>query len=143
MERKYIKKSQSIPAYFNALKRICEELVSRGEEITGPLDEWRRGGEEGRRKPPAKKRIPRGRPAIPAQFARDIHIQFTIEILDQVGIRPKGDPAGCWIVAEALGMSEKQVERIWKECPWRTSFLPMMRRYWKDIAKRHGLDHTR
>ena len=135
----YITKSKSNRAYFDALKRICEELDSRGEAIPKSLDEWRGGS----RKRPAAKPLPRGRPANPAQFARDIHIQFTIEILDQVGIRPMGDPSGCWIVAEAVERSEERVERIWRECPWRTSLMLMAQRYWKGIAKRHGLDQTR
>ena len=118
-------------------------MASQGEEIPKSLAKWWLDVEGGRLRRPAAKPLRRGRPANPAQFARDIHIQFTIEILDQVGIRPQGSPSGCWIVAEALGMSEKQMERTWRECPWRTSLLPMMLRYSKDIAKRHGLDQTR
>ena len=135
----YITKSKSNRAYFDALKRICEELNSRGEAIPESLAKWWLEVEGGRRRRPAAKPLPRGRPANPSQFAREIHIQFTIEMLDQVGIRPQGNPSGCWIVAEAVDMSEKQVERIWRECPWRTSSMAMLRRHWKGLAERHGL----
>ena len=40
-------------------------------------------------------------------------------------------------------MSESHVARIWKECTWRTSYVPMMQKYPPAIAKRHGLYRTR
>ena len=86
------------------------------------------------------KPIPARRPAKPSQFARDIHLQFTIEILDRLGVPPRGNSAsGCRIVAEASGLCEGTVERIWKECPWRTSFASMLQKYAKDVAERHLL----
>ena len=144
--QEFIERSRSSRVHFDALLYIGEELASRGEEITGPLDEWRREVEEGRRKPPAMKPIPAHRPVNPAQLARDIHMQFTIEILDRVGIRPRGSPSGCSIVAEALPedseVSEDAVERIWKAYPWRTPFELMVQQHSPAIAERHGLDQT-
>ena len=82
-------------------------------------------------------------PTNPDRLKRDIHIQFTIGLLERLGIPPYGtDVSGCRIVSEALlelsdgglvpkapGLSEGAVECIWKECTWRTSFMPVMRKY--------------
>ena len=40
----YIERSESSRVYFDALKRICEELDSRGEAVPDPLSRWRQGG---------------------------------------------------------------------------------------------------
>ncbi len=89
------------------------------------------------------KPIPPHRPANPAQLKRDIHIQFTIEVLKSIGAPPRGSlVSGCRIVAEALGLPEDTVERIWKACSWRKSFVPVMQKHSKAIAERTGLDHT-
>ena len=86
------------------------------------------------------KPIPARRPFNPDRLRRDIHIQFTIEILREVGVRPTGTSvSGCRIVAGVVELSEDSVKRIWKECPWRTSYLPTMRKYSKAIAIRSGL----
>ena len=99
------------------------------------------------------KPVPPYRPTNPDRLKRDIHIQFTIGLLERLGIPPYGtDVSGCRIVSEALlelsdgglvpealALSEGAVERIWKECTWRTSFMPVMRKYSKAIAERSGL----
>ena len=86
------------------------------------------------------KPLPPHRPANPAQLPRDIHIQFAIEVLDRVGVRPRGSlVSGCRIVSEASGIPEGTVERIWKACSWRASFVPEMQKYSKAIAERTGL----
>ena len=137
--RKFMNGSRSIRVHFNALILICEEMDKQGETIPRPLARWRQEVADGRRKPPAMKPIPAHRPPNQAQFARDMHIQFAIAVLEGVGVRPQGSlVSGCGIVAEASGLSEGTVERIWKECTWRTSFLPEMRKQAKDIAIRHG-----
>ena len=141
--RDHIRRSEASRVHFDALGFVCEELDSRGEAITGPLAEWRQEVADGRRRRPATKPIPPHRPANPAQLARDIHIQFTLEVLDRVGVPPRGSPiSGCYIVSEASGLSEGTVERIWKACAWRTSFVRVMPNYWKAIAERTGLDQT-
>ena len=67
-------------------------------------------------------------------------LQLTIEILDRVGVPPWGNPAsGCRIVAEASPLPIDTIERIWKECPWKTSFASMLQKYAKDVAERHLL----
>ena len=57
-------------------------------------------------------------PSITAFLVRDIHIQFAIEVLRRVGVKPRGsNVSGCRMVSEALGLGEDTVRRIWKECP--------------------------
>ena len=148
--RKYIKGCRSIRVFFDALNYIYEELRKRGRAIPSLLARWRQDVAEERLKRPAMKRIPNHPPANWALLARYIHIQFTIEVLKRVGVPFRGrDLSGCRIVAAALKasgekkVSESHVERIWKACTWRTSFLPMMQKYPPAIAKRHGLYKTR
>ena len=141
--RKFMNGSRSIRVHFDALILICEELDKQGEAIPGPLARWRQEVAEGRRKPPAMKPIPAHRPPNPAQFARDMHIQFAIAVLERVGVRPQGSlVSGCRIVAEASKLPDDTVVRIWKACTWRTSFEPAMQKYSKAIAKRTGLYPT-
>ena len=105
--RDHIRRSLSSGAHFDALNHICEDLDNRGKAVTGPLAKWRQEVADGRRRRPAMKPIPPHRPANPAQLKRDIHIQFTIEVLKSVGIAPNGyHVSGCRIVAEALGLPE-------------------------------------
>ena len=138
--RGYIQYSRSRQVFFDALHLICAELENRGEAIGGQLFSWRQAVADGRLRRPQMKPIPARRPANPSQFARDIHLQLTIEILDRVGVPPRGvRVSGCRIVAEASGLCEGTVERIWKECPWRTSFVPMLQKHAKDLAERHLL----
>ena len=138
--RKYIKLSRSTRVPFDALSLICEELYNRGEAVTGLLAKWRQEVAGGLRRRPAIKPIPPHRPADPAQLEGDIPMQFTIAVLERVGVPPQGNPvSGCRIVAEAFGLPDDTVVRIWKECTWRKSFLPAMRKYSKAIAKRTGL----
>ena len=138
--RGYIQYSRSTQVFFDALHLICAELENRGEAIGGQLFSWRQAVADGRLRRPRMKPIPARRPAKPSQFARDIHLQFTIEILDRLGVPPRGNSAsGCRIVAEASGIPIDTIERIWKVCPWRTSFIPLLQKYANDVAERHLL----
>ena len=142
--RKFMNGSRSIRVHFDALILICEKLDNQGKAIPGPLARWRQEAAEGRQRRPKAKPNPRHRPPNPAQFARDIHIQVTIEILARVGVRPQGKTvSGCYIVAEASGTSEDRVVSLWKGRPWEDSFVPIMQKYAKAIAERTGLDRTR
>ena len=137
--REYIRRSPSSRAYFDALTRICEELDNRGEAIPGYLARWREEVADERLQRPAMKPVPSHRPANPDQLKRDMHIQFAIEVLGRVGVRPSGsDVSGCRIVSEALGLSEDTVTRTWKTRIWRKSIAPAMRKYSKAIAERNG-----
>ena len=142
--RKYIKDSRSIRVFFDALNYIYEEMRNRGRAIPRLLARWREDVAEGRRRRPAMKPKPNHRPANWTRLVRDIHIQFTIEVLKRVGVPPRGkDVSGCRIVSEALGVPELTVVGVWKTCTWRKSYVPIMRKYSKDIAIRHGLYQTR
>ena len=142
--RKYIKGAQSIRVFFDALHYIHEEMRNRGRAIPRLLARWREDVAVGRLKRPAMKRIPNHRPANWTRLARDIHIQFPIEALKRVGVPPRGEKvSGCRIVAEALGVPELTVVGVWKTCIWRKPYVPVMRKYAKDIAMRHGLYRTR
>ena len=151
--RDYLRRSESSLVHFDALSRIYEELDNQGKAIPRLLATWQRDVTSGRRQRPAMKPVPPYRPTNPERLKRDIHIQFTIGLLETLGIPPYGTAfSGCRIVSEALlelsdggivpealGLSEGTVERIWKECTWRTSFMPVMRKYSKAIAERSGL----
>ena len=135
----YIEQSASSRVYFDALGHIGEKLDDRGESIPRPLAGWLAKAAGGLRRRPAMNPVPSHRPVDPATLVRDMHIQFAIEVLHRVGVKPRGSiVSGCRMVSEALGIPEETVRRIWKECTWRTSFVPVMRKYSKAIAERTG-----
>ena len=142
--RACLKRSRSNRVHFDALSRYCEELDNQGKAIPPLLARWRQGVAGGRRRRPAMKHIPPHRPAQLDQPMRNIQVQFTLGLLRRVGVPPRGDTvSGCRIVAEAVGLSEYTVERIWKACPWGgSSFIPVMQRTSKAIAERTGI-HSR
>ena len=156
--RDYIRRSESSRVHFDALSLIYEDLHNEGKAIPGPLAAWRQDVASGRRRRPDLKPVPAHSPTNPDRLKRDIHIQFTIEILDRLGVPPYGSHltvSGCriaWealeefyysgLIPETLGLSEGTVERIWKECTWRRSFVSVMCKYSKAIAKRNGLFRT-
>ena len=145
--RAYINLSRSSRVFFDALRRICGELDRRDEAIPSMLARWRTEAAGGHRRLPAGKRRPSRRPVRPALLRRDLKIQLTIEVLDRVGVPPRGYPvSGCRIAKEALepseddmGLSEDSVVRIWKKRIWKKPLKPVMRKHSKDIAERTGL----
>ena len=138
--RYYRDRSESIPAYFDALTLLCEELDKQDKCIRGVLGRWRQEVADGHRLRPATKPIEAHRPANPEQVNRDVHIQFTLEVLRRVGVSPRGRfVSGCRIVSEVLGLSADTVGRIWNECRWGRSLLPAMQKYSKAVAIRTGL----
>ena len=137
--REYIRRSKGNRAYFDALGHIEATLHDRGKAIPGPLAKWREEVAGGRLRRPALRPVPSHRPANLAQLARDMQIQFTIEVLSRVGVKPNGsDVSGCRIVSNTLGLSEDTVTRIWKARMWRRSFVPVMQKQMKAIAERNG-----
>ena len=140
--REYIRESRTIPVYFDALNEIIVEWGRLGEPIPRQLARWRQKVADGHLRRPDPQHIPPHRPANPAQVAYEMHVQFTIEILAWLGVPPQGVfVSGCGVVAEAMGIPEGTVIRIWKKCTWRKSYLPTMRKYSEAIASRHGLFH--
>ena len=139
----YIKRAEDSPVYLDAVERIEEKAKSRGEDIPLPLKKYRPKSARKRQKRPSRNPLPRGRPLNPAILRRDLHIQFTIEVLDRLGVSPWGYPlSGLGIVSEALGIPEGTVEDIWKRCLWKKSFVPVMQKHSKAIAERTGPFHT-
>ena len=137
--REYIRRSKVNRDYFDALGHIEATLHDRGKAIPRPLAGWREEVAGGLRRRPARKPVPSHRPPNPAQLPRDMQIQFVLEVLDRIGIKPNGsDVSGCRIVAEVLGIPEERVRRIWKACIWRRSFMPVMQKQMKAIAERNG-----
>ena len=107
--REYIERSEASRAYFGALERMAEKLDSRREVIPGPLDMWRAKAAGGLRRRPARRSVPSHRPVNPAHLLRDLQIQFTIAVLQRVGVKPRGHVSGCYIVSEALEFSKGNV----------------------------------
>ena len=137
--RHYMGRSESNPAYFDALTLLCEELDKQGKPSV-QLAQWRQEVADGRRLRPAMEPIPAHRPANPDQLKFDMHIQFILEILRRVGVGPRGPfPSGCRIVSEVRSVSEDTVERLWKERTWEKSFVPVMQKHSRAIAERTGL----
>ena len=132
----YIRRSEESRVYFDAVERIEEEAKSRHQDIPRPHAVRRR-------RRPARNRLPRGRQHNPAILRRNIQIQFTIEVLNRVGIRPQGTyVSGCRIVSEALDRPVDTVERIWKARLWERSFVPVMQEHSKAMPERTGPFHT-
>ena len=149
--REYIRLSSSNPVYFDALWRIWEELNSRGEAIRLLLARWRQEVESGRLERPPSKPTPAHRPVTLPKYLSDLNVQLTIEILRRIGIPPEGSSvSGCEIVSDALETSEdpalrlsdETVRRIWQKRIWNRPFEPVVVKYSKAIAKRHGPFHT-
>ena len=140
--QEYIKRSRSNRAHFDALEIIWQELNCRGESIPDPLDKWRTEFIDGLRPRPDRKPVPAHRPVRAAQLVRDIQIQFTIEVLRRVGVKPRGSSvSGCGIVSEVLELSEETVNRIWKERILKRPF-GQMGKHSKAIAERTLPLHT-
>ncbi len=109
---------------------------------------------QARRRSPDRKPIPPHRPVTPARLVRDVDIQLTIAVLDRVGIKPRGTPSGCNIVAEVIGQiaeasgnkkiphSEGTIRRIWDERAGKEPFKPQLLEQMKAIAERNGPFHS-
>ena len=153
--RAYIRRSGYGSVHFDALSLIYEALKSQGKAIPSLLARWHQDVASRRRQRPDMKPVAPHRPANPNRLMRDIHIQFVIGLLQRLGVPPYGSHlsiSGCRIVWQALqelsdagilpdtlGLAEGSMERIWKECTWRGSFMPVMRKHSKAIAERTGL----
>ena len=138
----YIKRAEASRVYFDAVGRIEDQAKSRDEDLPLPLAKFRPQATRRRKERPARNPLRRGRPPNPAILRRDIQIQFTIELLDRVGVSPWGrDVSGCSIVSEALEIPEQTVEDIWKRCLWKESFVPVMQKHSEAIAERTGPYH--
>ena len=93
---------------------------------------------------PALNPIASHRPVNSVTLERDVQIHFTIEILRRVGVPPRGrDASGCRMVAEALGLSEDTVGRIWKELSSTEKFEGFVLKHLDAISERAGLVYAK
>ena len=116
----YIEHSETSPAYFDALYRISDILVSLNKGFPVLLLKWWVEIACGRRSYPAQKQLPAHRPLDSTDFLRDVEIHFAIKALHRVGVAPRGKSvSGCRIVSEVLFLSEETVIRIWKDRIWK------------------------
>ena len=142
--RHYMGRSESNPAYFDALTLLCEELDKQGEPSmpTRPVatggGRWVAG-----RAPPWSPSQPT---APPIQTSSSLICTSSSSLRSCAGLayEPRGPfPSGCLIVSEVLSevrsVSEDTVERLWKERTWEKSFVPIMQKYSRAIAERTGL----
>ena len=141
--QEYVGLSRSSRVYFDALVRIGEKLQDWGKAIPRTLSRWREEVASVLRRSPARKPVGSHRPVETASIPRDIHVQFVIDLLRRVGVKPSGGSiSGCRIVAEVLGLSEETVRRIWKARVQKGPFAPAMQKKMKATAERTGPLHT-
>ena len=138
----YIERSPSSRAHFVALERIYEELDDGAEAIPPPLLKWWQEAAGGLQRRPAMKPVPPYRPPNPDDLVRDVQVQFTVELLQRLGVKPQGSPSGCRITAAALWLTEETVKRIWNKPVWGEPYGFLFRKHMKAIATRHGLLRT-
>ena len=137
--QEYIECSEESRAYFDTLVRYCEGLESRGEKIPRPAAGFQQSVASGLRYRPAMKPRKSHRPTNPAFLLRNVQVQYVIRILSDVRVKPTGDISGCRIVADATGIPEDTVLKIWKGR--NKPFSYQMNKYWKAIDERHGPFH--
>ena len=133
-------RSRSSRVYYDALWLVYEALLERGKVPPLPLLAWRKSAVEGRIKRPALLTAQSRRPVSSQKLARDFQIQFVIEILRRLGLRPQsGSVSGCSVVSEVLGLSDSAVVGIWQQRLEKKSFGPVLLRLTADMAERTGL----
>ena len=138
----YIERSESSRAHFDAVWCITGLLLDHGGDVSETLIGWLEDVHDRRRLRPPLASVPSHRPVNPATLVRDAQIHFTLEILRGVGVSPRGDTvSGCRMVAEALGLSEDSVARIWKERAWEKSFESVLRKHLGAVHERTGLHY--
>ena len=141
--REYIRRSRKSRVYFTAVGMIQYELDYRGEDIPSYLETWFREVNRGLRRPPALMIVPAHRPINLTVFIRNFRIHLTIEILNRLGVRPRGKYlSGCGVVAEVLGLGEETVEDIWKDRIWEKPFEPVVAHYARPLRDRYGQVHV-
>ena len=140
--QEYEERSSSSRVHDEALERLVEEHRQRNRPIPRPLSKWQRKAGARLLRRPAKHPLPRHRPVIVDDLVRNVRVQFTVELLQRLGVRPQGRPSGCFITAEALGLSEETVRHIWNKPVWGEPYGFLPRKHMKAIATRHGLLRT-
>lgn len=138
----YIERSQSSRAYYDAVMWLAMLPSNWDGDIWETLKGWLREVHDGRRVRPPLASAPSHRPVNSDTVVRHAHINFTLEILGRVQVPPRGDSvSGCRMVAEALGLSEDSVARIWKARAEGKHFERVLRKHLVAIHERTGLHY--
>ena len=141
--REYIRRSLKSSVYYTAVGMIQYELEFRCETVPSYLRKFCQEADRGHRKPPALMLIAAHRPINLTVFILHFRIHFAIELLNRLGVRPRGkNLAGCGVVAEVLGLSEDTIEDIWKDRIWEKPFEPVVTHYGKPLRDRYGPFHV-
>ena len=136
----FIGHSKYSRACFDALLYLVELFESLEADLPARLRRWSRECVLGLRRRPPLPTLPAHRPVNSGNLVRDVQIHFTIEILDRVGVAPRGIPvSGCRIVSEVLELSEDTVIRIWKQRIRESSLKDVLRSCNKVVFERTGL----
>ena len=139
----YVGRSSGDRTYFDALGLSYEALRSQGMPIPREMAEWGQQVADGKRQPPPRKPLPRGRQRIAVHLLRNLQVQLVIELLDRLGIPPRGTyRSGCRIAGEIVGVGEDTAELIWKQRIWTPQFASILREHSRDMARRTGPFHT-
>ena len=139
----FIEHSEDSRTYFDALWDLAELLVSLRVGPPARLRRWMLECVLGLRRRPPLPSLPAHRPVNSYNLVRDVQIHFTIEILDKVGVAPRGSPvSGCRIVSEVLELSEDSVTRIWKRRIGKSHFDDVLLSRNKAVAERTGFGLT-
>ena len=127
--------AESMPLLRDALGHYYTNRDNADAAIFRPGIGWQQRPEVKPRHLRDKVQIQAHSPVKPAEFVRNLQIQFVIGLLGGIRIPPYGrDAGGCSIVAEILGLSQDRVEDIWEMC-----FFDAMIKNSRAIAIRLGL----
>ena len=136
----HIGRSQSSRVYYDSLWLVCDALAERGKPLAAPLYVWWQAAICDIFKRPPLSAAQSRRLVSYQKLVRDYHIQFVINILRTLGLRPEGGlVSGCSVVSEALGLSDSAVVGIWQKRLEKRSFEPVLRKLVVDMAERTGL----
>ena len=138
----YIERSQSSRAYYDAVMWLAMFPGNWDAVILETLIGWLEEVHDRRRIRPPLASAPSHRPVNSATVVRHAQINFTLKILSRVQVSPRGESvSGCRMVAEALGLSEDSVARIWKARAEGERFEQVLRRHLGAIHERTGLHY--
>ena len=131
----YTELAESMPLFRDSLGHYYKSLDNADAAIFRPGIGWQQSPDVKPRHLRDKVQIQAHSPVKPAEFVRNLQMQFVIGLLGGIRIPPYGrDAGGCSIVAEILGLSQDRVEDLWEMC-----FFDAMIKNSRAIAIRLGL----
>ena len=135
MLQRFVELAESIPVFKDGLRYFNADFDNADAALYRPDIRWQKQSGIMHRGYRNKVKVPSHSPIKPALLLRNLQIQFVIQLLTRVGIRPRGTRvSGCDIVGVALGLSEDTVKGIWG-----MKFTVEMRRQSQAVAQRLGL----